>query len=60
MKTLKRNNDIYTIEEFDSSTWIRVYKNEKPLALVMGCEMARQVVWKDSGRGDYITEEMFI
>ena len=57
--SLERNNSTYTIEPFPDSTWRRVLKDGKFLALVIEDTTAFQVIFRDVGDGVFLSESDF-
>ena len=55
---MKKTYQNYMIEPRENSTWWNVLKDGQFLNTVRDEEAARQVVWNETGKGEYITDEM--
>ena len=57
-----KHDERYTIEPIKDSTWLRVRKEGKTIAIVVNFEAARQVVYNEAGikneEEDYREEEV--
>jgi len=57
---MKKTYQNYMIAPRENSTWWNVFKDGQFLNTVRDEEAARQVVWNETGKGEYITDEMMM
>lgn len=57
---MKKTYQNYMIAPRENSTWWNVFKDGQFLNTVKDEEAARQVVWNETGKGEYITDKMMM
>jgi uncharacterized protein YegJ (DUF2314 family) len=64
VKSYLKKDERYSVEEMNDSTWCRVKRDDKNIALCMNKETARQVIYRDinsnGGECEYLYENDFI